>query len=54
MVIEVVSWKGAAKTHALNQHRYRFTLCGLWAKDGWTHQGDFPTCLRCAIAVMKS
>lgn len=57
MVIEVVGWKGASKTHAMNQDRGCFTLCGLWVKEEFvTHYGSdhFPTCLRCSMAVMKS
>jgi hypothetical protein len=58
MVIEVVKWSGAGKTHALNQHDPSWTFCGVFVGgkqierlDGLT---DFPTCLRCAGAVMKS
>lgn len=57
MVIEVVGWKGASKTHAMNQDRGCFTLCGLWVKEEFvTHYGSdhFPTCRRCSMAVMKS
>lgn len=59
MVIEVVSWPGAAKTHAINQHEPSKTLCGVWFRLRPYRIAEYdehaePTCLRCLLAVMKS
>ena len=57
MVIEVVGWEGAKKTHAVNQALPHYTLCGRWIPQYVVkHEGQeaFPTCLRCELSVMKS
>ena len=64
MVIEVVTWKGAVKSHVINQDFPQRTLCGKWIPEravkyatipGHADTGDeFPTCLDCGRSVMLS
>jgi len=58
MVIEVVSWPGAAKKHVINQDFPRRTLCGLWIPSFATKEEESDEfvrgCLRCLEGVMKS
>ena len=64
MVIEVVAWPSASKTHVINQDFPDKTLCGLWipstvvryatTPERAPEDDDMPTCLRCANAVMHS
>ena len=64
MVIEVVTWEGASKTHAINQDFPARTLCGSWIPERAVkyantpehieQDDEMPTCLRCADAVMLS
>lgn len=60
MVIEVVSWAGAGKTHAINQDFPQRTLCGVWIPkfavkyDEGERADELPSCVRCCDSVMKS
>lgn len=58
MVIEVFVWPGVSKTHARDQQRPMWTLCGRWMPPATMKKVEgvdvFPTCKRCATAVMKS
>jgi hypothetical protein len=57
MVIEVVTWEGASKTHAVNQDYPTRTLCGRWIPehaDKRHDADDFPDCAYCARAIMLS
>ena len=62
MVIEVVTWEGAGKTHAVRQDHPTRTLCGRsipeesWQRYATTdeHEDEFPTCTICSLAVMLS
>jgi hypothetical protein len=58
MVIEVVTWEGASKTHAIRQDHPTRTLCGRRIPDGAerfaAYDDHFPTCAYCARAIMLS
>jgi hypothetical protein len=66
VVIEVVAWEGAGKTHVVRQDHPTRTLCGrsipgadakVWRHatvDNEAGRDDFPTCAICSLALMLS
>jgi len=59
VVIEVVSWAGSGKIHAINQEFPQRTCCGVWLPTHAVKHDDpdnerMPTCLNCMRTVMNS